>query len=210
MLREIAAYFGTNSDSFFVSVREHIVISAVSLVIAAIIGVAGGGLCIRFGGARRGTLAVFQTLRVVPSLAVLLLLIPIMGIGTGPAVVALVLLAIPPILLNTIAGLDGVPEFMLETATAMGMTRWQIWRKVRFPLALPMILTGAKIAAIEIVASATLAAKIGAGGLGEIIFTGLGLNRTDLLLVGGGAVAVLSLAGGAAVVLLGKILCRHG
>ena len=210
MPHEIAAYFGTHGASFLTAVREHIVISAASLFLAAVVGVAGGGLCVRFGGLRRAMLAVFQTLRVVPSLAVLLLLIPVMGTGAGPAVTALVLLAIPPILLNTIAGLDGVPEFMLETAAGMGMSRWQIWRNVRFPLAMPMILTGARIAAIEIVASATLAAKIGAGGLGEIIFTGLGLNRTDLLIIGGAAVAILSLASGGVIVLLGKVLFRHG
>lgn len=209
MVQEISEYFAKNADSFLSAVGQHLAVSTASLAVALVIGVAGGGLCVlygRFDGAVQG---VFQTLRIIPSLAVLLLLIPIMGIGTTPAVTALVLLAIPPILLNTAAGLRGVPGFILETASGMGMTARQVWCKVRLPLALPMILTGVKIAFIEIVASATLAAKIGAGGLGELIFTGLGLARTDLLLIGGISVAILALAGGCVFALLGKLLFRY-
>jgi osmoprotectant transport system permease protein len=135
-------------------------------------------------------------LRVIPSLAVLLLMLPILGTGTAPATLALVLLAIPPILMNTIAGLEEVPDFLLETAAGLGMEEKQIWRRVRFPLAMPMVLTGIRTAAVELVASATLAAKIGAGGLGELIFTGIGLYRTDMLLIGGLSVALLSLSTG--------------
>ena len=209
MFQEIVSYFNANSASFLAAVRDHIAISTAALAIALVIGVAGGVLCVLFSRVNTATQAVFQTLRVVPSLAVVLLLIPVMGTGMKPAIIALVLLAIPPILLNTIAGLGAVPGFMLETATAMGMTPGQTWRKVRFPLAMPTILTGVKIAYVEIVSSATLAAKIGAGGLGEIIFTGLGLYRTDLLLIGGGSVALLALAGGCFLAVLGRILFRH-
>lgn len=209
MLQAITDYFAANSASFWSAVWDHIAISAVSLALALVIAVPGGCLCVRYGGLKKSMLAFFQTLRIVPSLAVLFLLIPVMGTGIPPAVTALVLLAIPPILLNTVAGLDGVPGFMLETAAGLGMTDRQVWRRVRFPLALPMILTGTKIAVIEIIASATLAAKIGASGLGEIIFTGLGLARTDLLLIGGFAVAILALAGGLACTILEKALFRY-
>lgn len=150
----------------------------------------------------------FQILRIIPSLAILFLLIPVMGTGLRPALAALIVLAVPPILLNTAAGLDEVPDFMLETASGCGMTAGQIWRRVRFPLAMPMILTGLRTALIEIIASATLAAKIGAGGLGGIIFTGLGLYRYDLLLIGGGTVAVLSLLAGILFSLLNRVLLR--
>ncbi|AMD91209.1 glycine/betaine ABC transporter permease [Desulfovibrio fairfieldensis] len=209
MRQAIIAYFMANSAAFWAAVREHVLISAASLAVALLIAVPGGYLCVRYGGLKKALLAVFQTLRIVPSLAVLFLLIPVMGTGFMPATAALVLLAVPPILLNTVAGLDGVPQDMLETAAGLGMTRRQVWRKVRFPLAMPMILTGVKIAVIEIIASATLAAKIGAGGLGEIIFTGLGLNRIDLLLIGGFSVALLSLAGGLTFAVLGKALFRY-
>jgi osmoprotectant transport system permease protein len=153
--------------------------------------------------------AFFSALRVIPSLAVLLLLIPIMGVGMIPAITALVLLAIPPILMNTASGLGDTPAFMLETALGCGMTDAEIWRKVRFPLAMPMILTGVKTAFIEIIASATLAAKIGAGGLGGIIFTWLGLDRIDLLLVGGVSVAALSGAAGLLLALVDRVALRY-
>lgn len=114
----------------------------------------------------------------------------------APAVTALMILAIPPILLNTIVGFRSVSAAMIEAGEGMGMNHRQVLWKIRIPLALPMILSGVRTALVEIVASATLAAKIGAGGLGEIIFTGLGLNRPELLLLGGFLVAVLSLGTG--------------
>ncbi|MNW59437.1 Choline transport system permease protein OpuBB [compost metagenome] len=122
---------------------------------------------------------------------------------------ALVLLAIPPILINTVTGLQEVPSFMIESAYGIGMSRKQVLWKVKFPLAAPMILTGIKTAAIEIIASATLAAKIGAGGLGGIIFTGLGLNRMDLLLIGGLAVAALSIAAGLVLDISDRLIFRY-
>ena len=111
--------------------------------------------------------------------------------------VLLTILAFPPVILNTIAGFRQVPDYMIECAEGIGMTkREQLW-KVRVPLALPMIFAGVRTGLVEVIASATLAAKIGAGGLGEIIFTGLGLNRSDLLILGGASVAILSLGCGA-------------
>ena len=148
-------------------------------------------------------------LRVIPSLAILLLMIPIMGTGVAPAVVALVLLAVPPILMNTVTGLGGVPPFMLETAEGVGMNPFEVWTKVRFPLAMPMILTGIKTAAVEVVASATLASKIGAGGLGDIIFAGIGLFKTELLLIGGLSVALLSLLTGLLFAVIEKTIMKH-
>ena len=142
-------------------------------------------------------------LRIIPSVAILILLIPVMGTGVRPAMTALVLLAVPPILMNTAAGFSEVPAFMLETAEGLGMTERQMFWKVKVPLAMPMILTGMRTAAIEIIASATIAAKIGAGGLGGIILTGL--NRTDLLLIGGISVALLSLEAGMVFRLLMKL-----
>lgn len=188
---------------------EHIQISISALLIAACIGIPSGFLCVRFRRTRKWMMSLFQIIRIIPSLAILFLLIPMMGTGLRPALVALTVLAIPPILLNTAAGLEEVPIFMLETASGCGMTSGQIWRRVRFPLAMPMILTGLKTALIEIIASATLAAKIGAGGLGEIIFTGLGLYRYDLLLVGGGTVAILSLLASVLSGLLDRVILRY-
>ena len=126
-----------------------------------------------------------------------------------PAVVALTFLAVPPILMNTTAGLEEVPQFVLETAKSMGMTPLQMWLRVRLPLALPMVLAGVKTSVVEIVASATIAALIGAGGLGQIIFQGLSVRRTDLLLIGGISVAVLSLAAVLMLEMLDRFVQRY-
>lgn len=209
MWQQIIEYFKNNTDPYLSAIGEHIGISVYALVIAALIGIPAGFLCVRYQSSQKFIISIFQILRVIPSLAILLLLIPIMGTGVQPAITALVLLAVPPILMNTVAGLEGVPDFMMETALGCGMTDRQIWRKVRFPLAMPHILTGLKTATIEVIASATLAAKIGAGGLGEIIFTGLGLNRFDLLLIGGVTVAVLSIMAGLQFDLTHKLVLRY-
>ena len=202
-------YFESNGSRFWGMLLAHIRISLIALLIAVLIGIPAGFLCVRHPRSQKFIAGLFSVLRVIPSLAILLLMVPLLGTGTAPAVVALVLLAVPPILMNTVAGLDGVPPFMLETAEGLGMTAPQVWRKVRFPLAMPMILTGIKTAAVEVVASATLASKIGAGGLGDIIFAGIGLFKTELLLIGGISVALLSLCTGLLFALLEKQTMKH-
>lgn len=140
----------------------------------------------------------------IPSLAVLFILIPLVGVGRLPALIALIFLGIPPILINTNIGFQEVDPILLETGRAMGMRSAQLFRKIHFPLALPFILNGMKLALVEIIASATLATYIGAGGLGTIIFTGLGLLRLDLLLIGAASVSLLSLTASVAFDLLIK------
>lgn len=193
MWQRMTEYLGAHTSEFTGQVGEHLLISLLALLFAALLAVPLGYAASRSDASERWISAPFQVLRVVPSLAILVLLIPVMGVGLRPALIALMVLAIPPILLNTIVGFREVPAFLVESAEGIGMTPRQIFWKVRVPQALPMILSGIRTGLVEVIASATLAAKIGAGGLGEIIFTGLGLNRADLLLLGGTAVATLSL-----------------
>jgi osmoprotectant transport system permease protein len=134
---------------------------------------------------------------------------PIFGIGLTPALVALSFLAIPPVLINTTQAFSTIPPSVIETADAMGMTKGMVLTRVKFPLAMPLILTGVKTAAVEVIASATLAAYIGAGGLGNLIFTGLGLSRPDLLIIGGASVAALSIAVDTLLTKLEKRLVRY-
>ena len=174
----------THGDALLVQIGTHLWISLAALAAAILIGAPCGYLAADLPGIEKWISAPFHVLRVIPSLAILVLLIPIAGTGALPAVIALTILAVPPVLLNTIVGFRGVPPFMTD--------REILW-KVRIPLALPMIFAGIRTALVEVIASAALAARIGAGGLGEVIFTGLGLNRMDLLLLGGTLVAALSL-----------------
>lgn len=151
-------------------------------------------------------LSIFNGLRVIPSLAILFLLIPILGLTFQAAAFALCLLAIPPILLATEVGFRTVPASVREVGLAMGMTRWQLFSQVDLPLALPVILSGIKTATLEVIASATLAAFIGAGGLGSFITLGFALNEPAILLVGAIPVAGLAIFGGRVVKSFAAIL----
>ncbi|XCP84811.1 ABC transporter permease [Roseburia hominis] len=209
LLLKVQAYFASNLTEYLSCLRAHLGISLLALLVAVCIGIPFGYMCSknkRLGYWITGTT---QVLRIIPSLAVLILLIPVMGTGVKPAMTALVLLALPPILMNTATGFDEVPKSVLETAVGLGMTEKQVFWKVRVPLAVPIILAGVKTAMIEIIASATIASKIGAGGLGDIILTGLSLNRTDLLLVGGISVALMALLTGIVFEYLEKIILKY-
>lgn len=144
-------------------------------------------------------------LQTIPSIALLAIMIPVFGIGTLPAIVALFLYALLPILRNTLAGLNSVDPLVKKVANGIGMTRFQKLKWVELPLAMPMLLTGIRTAAVINVGTATLAAFIGAGGLGEFIVTGLALNNTSLILRGAIPAAVLAILIEIAFTLLEKV-----
>lgn len=126
-----------------------------------------------------------------------------------PAIIALVVLALPPLLINTILGFNEVSPLYKEVGTALGMDSRQLRRQIEIPLALPYILNGTKLALVEIIASATLATYIGAGGLGTLIFTGLGLYDMSYVVIGGVSVALLSLLSMAGFDLLIRRVRQH-
>jgi osmoprotectant transport system permease protein len=186
-------YFLRNGGKYLDAVIRHLGLSAVSLAAAAIIAVPLGAAAAKNKRVNAVITGVFASLRIIPSLAVLFICVPVMGTGLRPSVTALTLLAIPPILINTALAFSSIPVAVLETARGMGMSAGRIFVWVKAPLSLPFVLAGFKTAAVEVIASATLAAYIGGGGLGEIIFTGLGLMRNELLIIGGVSVAALSI-----------------
>ena len=209
MWQSIVTYLMENKDAFLIQVRDHLVISLLALAIACLIGIPLGYLASKNPRSEKWISGPFQVLRVIPSLAILVLLIPVMGVGIAPALTALTILAIPPVLLNTTVAFKEVPSFMIECAQGIGMNDKQVLHKVRIPLAMPTILAGIRTSLVEVIASAALTAKIGAGGLGEIIFTGLGLNRMDLLVLGGVSVAILSLGCGLLFDLITRRILRY-
>jgi len=168
-------------------------LSAAALAVALLIGLPLGVLVSGSARLRPLTLGVIYVGRVVPSLAVLAIMLPLVGIGFAPALIALTLLAIPPIALNTDLGLRGVPDAVRDAARGLGMNRGQIRARVEWPLALPIVFSGIRTAAVEVIASATLAAFIGGGGLGEYIINGLAENDNSQLLEGAVSVGVLAL-----------------
>lgn len=194
MIQQIATYFSEHLGDWLGMVADHLAISGMALCAGLLIAVPLGIACSRHAWSERLATGAAGVLRVIPSLAILILCVPYLGVGTLPAVVALTVLAIPPMLINTAVALRGVSPEIIEAATAMGMSPLRLWLTVKAPLAFPLAFSGVRTAASEVIASATLAAYIGAGGLGVLIYTGLGALRSDLLWIGGVSVALLSLA----------------
>lgn len=209
MINDIIGYFQKSGSDYLSLLWGHISISLISLLIAMAIAIPLGIMVYRSKIASVIAERGFGLLRIVPSLAVLIILIPIMGTGVLPSVTALTILAIPPILINTIQAFRNLPPAMLEAADGMGMSKLQSFFRVKLPLAFPLMFAGIRTAAIEIIASATLASYIGAGGLGDLIFTGLSLLRYSLLFIGGGSVAILSLLTGLLLDSIYKRLTRY-
>ena len=172
---------------------QHLLLVVLAVLAACAIGIPLGAAAAAVPRLEQPVMAVAGLLQTVPSLALLAMLIPLMGrIGTGPALVALSLYALLPIVRNTTTGLLGVPVGLRDAGTALGLTPAQRWRSVDLPLAAPVILAGIKTAAVITVGTATIAAFIGAGGFGERIVTGLALNDHAALLAGAIPAAVLA------------------
>jgi len=173
---------------------QHLVLVAVAVLFATLLGVPLGAAAAAYPRAEGPVMATVGVLQTIPSLALLAILIPLMGrIGTVPALVALTLYALLPIARNTATGLAGVPGGLREAGTALGLTPAQRWRAVDLHLALPTIMAGIGTAAVITVGTATIAAFVGAGGLGERIVTGLALNDHAMLLAGAVPAAALAL-----------------
>lgn len=172
--------------------REHVTISATSLVVAVVIALPIG---ILLGHYRRGGLLA-QNLanigRAIPSLAILIIAVPIVGIGARPAELALIALAVPPILTNAYVGMAGVDDDVRDAARGMGMSAPQAIVRAEMPLALPLILAGIRTAAFQIIATATLAAIVASGGLGQFITEGIEVRDNVELVCG--SILVVGLA----------------
>jgi osmoprotectant transport system permease protein len=193
MVTQIIHYFQTSANEYWAYVGQHLLMSFAALLIAMVIALPMGYL-----GSKNKAIADFcqtfsQILRIIPSLALLFILIPFIGTGIVPALIALVVLALPPLFVNTILGFNEVSPLYKEVGLSLGMTQKDLLQQISLPLALPYILNGIKLALVEIIASATLATYIGAGGLGDLIFTGLGLYKMSYVVIGGVSVAILSL-----------------
>ena len=188
-------FLRSNWPELLVLTREHIFLVVVSTGLAIVIGVPLGILLTRVKRLQTPILGFANIMQTVPSLALFGLLIPIsfIGIGARAAIIALALYALLPVIRNTVTGILGIDPKIREAATAMGMTDGQVLRMVELPLAMPVMLTGIRIAVVICVGVATVAAAVGAGGLGTYIFRGLRQNDNNLLIAGALASALLAL-----------------
>ena len=189
-------FLTANWRELLVLTREHIFIVLLSTGLAVLIGLPLGVLLTRIKSLQTPILGFANIMQTVPSLALFGLLIPIPfigGIGARTAIIALALYALLPVIRNTVTGILGIDPKVREAATAMGMTDGQILRMVELPLAMPVILTGIRVAVVISVGVATVAAAVGAGGLGTYIFRGLRQNDNNLLIAGALSSALLAL-----------------
>ena len=185
-----------NWPELLVLIRQHIVLVFVSILLAIVIGVPTGVLLTRYQSLRSPVIGIANIMQTIPSLALFGFLIPlpfIGGIGERTALVALVLYSLLPIIRNTVTGIMNVEPSVREAAVAMGMTDTQVLKQVELPLAMGVIVTGVRVATVIAVGVTTIAAAVGAGGLGVYIFRGLRQYDNNLLLSGALAAALLAL-----------------
>ncbi|KAA6439078.1 ABC transporter permease subunit [Dyadobacter flavalbus] len=181
------------SDKLWSQTIAHIGLTCISLLMAVLVGVPLGIWIADRKKAAWIVLGFAGIMQTIPSIALLGFMIPLLGIGPLPAITALFLYALLPVIRNTYTGISGVEAAVTESAKGMGMNKWQILTSVELPLAMPVILAGIRTATVINVGVATLAAYIAAGGLGEFIFGGIALNNTNMILAGAIPAALLSI-----------------
>ena len=171
---------------------QHLVLSLSSVLIGSVIALILGVLCARRPRLYAVALTVTGILFIIPSLALFVMLIPLLGLGAKPALVGLSSYTLLILLRNVVTGLRGVPSDVLDAADGMGYNSWQRLVRIELPLALPLIVSGIRIAVVTVIGIATVAAFIDAGGLGTIILAGIDQNYTEKILVGGLLTALLA------------------
>lgn len=191
---ELIDVFNARSDQLLWALIEHIQLSFISLLIAAVIAIPLGIWLTKTRRLAEVIINITAVLQTIPSLAILGLMIPLFGIGKVPAVIALVIYALLPILRNTYTGIKNVDSSLLEAADGIGMKPMRRLFKVELPLAMSVIMAGVRTAMVLIVGTATLVALIGAGGLGDLILLGIDRNNTELILLGAIPAALLAIS----------------
>src|SRR5262245_48079476 len=189
-------FFIRNRSEVLQLTFEHLLLVLIATGAAAIVGIPVGILLTRRASLAKPVLAIANVLQTIPSLALFGFLIPLLGaygIGRLPAIIALFLYSLLPIIRNTFTGVNGVDPAVREAARGMGMTDWQMLTQVELPLALNVIIAGVRVATVISVGTATIAAAIGAGGLGTYIFRGLRMNDNTLILAGAVPAAIMAL-----------------
>jgi osmoprotectant transport system permease protein len=180
-------------NDFIGETLAYLKLCGLSIAVAIVIGVMLGALVSRNALLAFIAVNISGLMRAIPIIAALLIFVPILGLGFTPSIIALILLGIPPILINTYTGIRGIDPAMIDAAKGMGMTRWQIATRIQAPLVLPLVAAGIRTSAVQVVATATLAAFIGGGGYGDYIVDGINVFNYTELIVGAVAVAVLAI-----------------
>lgn len=187
------AFLQENWADLIQKTGEHLLISIMALGLGILIAVPLGILLTRTKKLANVVIGIASVLQTIPSLALLAIMIPIFGVGKPPAVAALFIYSLLPILRNTYLGVAGVDPGLKDAAKGMGMTSWQRLINVDLPLGLPVLMAGIRLSGVYVIAWATLASYIGAGGLGDFIFTGLNNYIPAMIVLGTIPVTILAL-----------------
>jgi len=210
----LAQYVQDNSERLVYLTLQHLQVVLVSVAIATVIGVGIAAATERLPRVRRVALSISGTLLTIPSFALFGLMIPIVGLGVLPTVLALTTYAVFPILRNAVTGLEGVDPAVVDAARGMGMGTWRRLLVVRLPLAWPVILNGVRVATIMVVAIAAIGAAVRGPGLGELIFRGLsrigGANALNEVLSGVLGVVLVALLLDIAFLVVAKLTTPRG
>ena len=206
----IVNYFIKNLNVILKLTLEHITITVTAVSISTFIGVAVGILITRYKRAAAPVIGVAGILYTIPSLALFGMLIPFTGIGIKPTLIALVLYSQLALVRNTFVGIVNIDPAIREAGKGMGMSPWQFLRMVELPMALPVIMAGIRTAAVMNIGTATIAAYIGAGGLGWLIFRGIASVNTEQIVAGALPVTLLAIGVDYLFVLLERILTPSG
>ena len=185
-------YILNNPDTVWELLLAHLQMTSLTLVIAVAIGLPIVLLITRYRQLSVPILGVLGILYTVPSLALIILLVPFFGLNQRSVIAAMVIYTQVILVRNLVVGLQSIKPAMIEAAKGMGMNAWQRWWQIQVPLIMPIFLAGLRLAAIVAVAIATIGAKFGAGGLGKLLFDGVSQNRNDKILAGAIAVALLA------------------
>lgn len=172
---------------------EHLYISFLAILLGIIVAVPLGVLLTRVPKIANIVIGIVSVMQTFPSLAILAFFIPIFGIGKVPAIIALFVYSMLPILSNTYTGIKNVDKSLMETGKGMGMKGWEMITSIELPLAIPVIMAGIRLSTVYLIGWATLASFVGAGGLGDLIFDGLNLFQPSLILAGAIPSTILAL-----------------
>ena len=202
LIKEVAEIYVERKDWFFELVRQHIGLSATAVILAGVIGLLIGMLISEYDKVAPVILGIATVFYTLPSISLLGMLIPFIGIGNKTAVAALTIYGIMPMIRNTYAGIRGVSEEIILAAEGMGSTRFQIMVKIKLPLAMGVIIAGVRNMVVMTISVAAIASFIGAGGLGVAIYRGITIYNTALTFGGSLLIALLALVSD---LLLGKV-----
>lgn len=187
------SYILNNLDVVLRLTAEHLFMTVTALILSFAIALPLSVFLLRSERLASSVLGVLGAFYTIPSIALLILLLPIFGLNQRSVIVALIIYTQIILVRNMVTGLKEVPPVTLEAAKGVGMSNWQSWHRVQLPLALPVIIAGVRIAAIVAISIATIGAKFGAGGLGTLLFDGIAQNRYDKIVAGAFVVALVAL-----------------